>query len=152
MNSHQKNTTEREFTQNLAYLISGMFSFSISTIILDTNHNSVDIIQYNVGWLITWKRKRKELNQSIILLKIIMSHKLFIPFIKEFIKNSFWARTLQYYLYCFDALWLYFPLPLFPSSLSPFSSFLPTLPPSFYSFSLCWSPPTSWFHNQQNGS
>lgn len=52
-----------EFTQVVAHIISGMFAFSISTITLDTKHNPVNTIQYRAGWLITWKRKRKELEQ-----------------------------------------------------------------------------------------
>lgn len=57
MNSLKKDTTEEEFTQDLAYLISGTFSFNIPTIILDTKHNLIETIQYKVGWLITWKEK-----------------------------------------------------------------------------------------------
>lgn len=59
----KKNATERKFIQVVAYLVSGMFAFNISTITLDTKHNPVESIRYNAGWFITWKGKKE--NKSI---------------------------------------------------------------------------------------
>lgn len=72
----------KEFTQDLAYLISGMFSFNTSIIILDTKHNPIGTIQYNAEWLITWKRKIKELERidQYFYLKLIAFHKLFTSY------------------------------------------------------------------------
>lgn len=59
-----------------------MLSFNTFIIILDTKHSPIGTIQYSAEWLITWKRKLKELEQinQYFYLKLIAFHKLFTPY------------------------------------------------------------------------